>query len=112
MTSAILTQIITTVIRNFTANSLDFIPKLNFDVTGYQIREIYSKNSIVGSIIDEDFGEYLIESALDYIDRELSNHIMVKEIAKECSASVRNLELIFRKHLNKTVKQYIRWKRR
>ncbi|MCW3489981.1 helix-turn-helix domain-containing protein [Dethiobacter alkaliphilus] len=47
------------------------------------------------------------EMALDYIDHNLNNKILVSEIARELNVSERTLQLLFKKHLNSTIVDYI-----
>ncbi len=49
----------------------------------------------------------VIEMALDYIDLNLENKILIKDVAHHSYTSQRNLEHLFRKHLGKTVIGYI-----
>lgn len=51
------------------------------------------------------------ELALDYIDHNLNNKIVIREVAKELSVSERNLEYLFKKHMNKTIKDYVNEKK-
>lgn len=51
------------------------------------------------------------ELALDYIDHNLNNKIVISEVAKELSISERNLEYLFKKHINKTIKDYVNEKK-
>lgn len=48
-----------------------------------------------------------LELALDYIDRHLSEKIMISDIAKHCCSSERNLQHLFKKHLNRSIIDYI-----
>ncbi len=51
------------------------------------------------------------EFALDYIDANLHTKIIVREVADNSLTSLRNLEYLFRKNFNKTVKEYINEKK-
>jgi AraC family transcriptional regulator, transcriptional activator of pobA len=51
------------------------------------------------------------ELALDYIDHNLNNKIVISEVAKELCISERTLEYLFRKHMNKTIKDYVNEKK-
>jgi len=51
------------------------------------------------------------EYALDYIDANLHTKIIVGEVADNSLTSLRNLEYLFRKNFNKTVKEYINEKK-
>lgn len=51
------------------------------------------------------------ELALDYIDHNLNNKIVIKEVAKELCISERTLEYLFKKHINKTIKDYVNQKK-
>ena len=51
------------------------------------------------------------ELALDYIDHNLNNKILVSEAAKELCISERTLQYLFRKYMNKTVIDYINEKK-
>jgi len=51
------------------------------------------------------------EYALDYIDANLHTKIIIGEVAENSLTSLRNLEYLFRKNLNMTVKQYINKKK-
>lgn len=53
------------------------------------------------------FSSNILELSLDYIDNNLNRKITVGEIARHSSASERNLQYLFRKHLNKTIIEYI-----
>lgn len=51
------------------------------------------------------------ETALDFIDANLHTKILAIEVAENSLTSLRNLEYIFKKNLNKTVKEYINEKK-
>ena len=53
----------------------------------------------------------IFEYALDYIDANLHTKIVVGDVAANSLTSLRNLEYLFRKNLNKTVKEYINAKK-
>jgi AraC family transcriptional regulator, transcriptional activator of pobA len=53
----------------------------------------------------------IIENSMDYIDANLHKRILVKDIAANSCTTGRNLEYLFRKHLNKTVVGYINEKK-
>lgn len=53
------------------------------------------------------FSSSTLESALDYIDNNLNKKILVNEIANHCRSSERNLQYLFKKHLNKTIVEYV-----
>jgi AraC family transcriptional regulator, transcriptional activator of pobA len=53
----------------------------------------------------------VIETSLDYIDMNLHKKILVKDIANYSCTSQRNLEHLFRKHLDKTIIDYINEKK-
>lgn len=48
-----------------------------------------------------------LELALDYIDRHLNEKIKISDIATHSCCSVRNLQHLFKKHLNTTIIDYI-----
>lgn len=51
------------------------------------------------------------ELALDYIDQNLNNKISISEMARELSVSERTLQYLFRKHMNKTIVNYVNEKK-
>lgn len=51
------------------------------------------------------------ELALDYIDQNLNRRTTISQIAKELNVSERTLQLLFRKHMNSTVIDYINKKK-
>lgn len=51
------------------------------------------------------------ELALDYIDQNLNNKMLISEIARELNVTERTLQYLFRKHLNKTIVNYINEKK-
>ncbi len=53
----------------------------------------------------------ILENALDYIDQNLHNRIKVDDVAANSCTTVRNLEYLFKKQLEKTVVGYINEKK-
>ncbi len=49
----------------------------------------------------------IIDNAISYIIRNLHKRIYIKDIAQNSFTSERNLQLLFRKHLNKSIVEYI-----
>lgn len=47
-----------------------------------------------------------LEQSLDYIDNNLNKKITLGEISRHSRTSVRNLQYLFKKHLNKTIIEY------
>lgn len=60
---------------------------------------------------NDDTVKNIIESSMDYIDKNLHEKIPVRDVASYCCTSPRNLEYLYRKHLNKTVVGYIHEKK-
>lgn len=48
-----------------------------------------------------------LELCLDYIDNNLNRKIALEELSKHSNTSIRNLQYLFKKHLNKTIIEYV-----
>lgn len=65
-----------------------------------------------GACVDAiPFSNSTLELALDYIDRNLHVRILVSDIAAHSCSSERNLHHLFKKHLNRTIVDYINEKK-
>lgn len=60
---------------------------------------------------DQLYRSNTFELLLDYIDQNLNNKITISEIAKNLCVSTRNLQYLFKKHMNKTIIDYINEKK-
>lgn len=73
------------------------------------ILECLDALSFKGSILTDsvNFSGNTLELSLDYIDNNLNRKITIEEISRHSKTSVRNLQYIFKKHINKTITEYI-----
>lgn len=100
---------------------LDFIeayntPKKKFHYGTYEalknlvLESVAALSDSIGSS-QVDIAKNILESALDYIDANLHKRTLVRDIAAFCCTSTRNLEHLFRKHIGKTVTDYVNEKK-
>lgn len=98
---------------NFFKSYMEYLPGGNYSILnaikGMALDSLFSlvdkKNKQFGMKLPE--ADSIVESALQYITANFSNKIYIGDIAAHSHTSVRNLQHLFKKHLNKTVSDYI-----